>query len=51
MHGYVPRLLKKKERLDVEAIRTRLQYVGDKIAGEGVIGNVLVQSVVDSPPK
>jgi len=51
MHGYVPRLFKKEERLDIEAIRTRLQYVGDKIAGEGVIGNVLVQSVVDAPPK
>ena len=51
MHGYVPRLLRTKERLDLEAISTRLQYVGDRIAGDGVIGNVLVQSVVDSPPK
>lgn len=51
MHGYVPRLLRKEERLDIDVIRARLQYVGDQIAGEGVIGNVLVQSVVDAPPK
>ena len=49
LHGFMPRLLKAKERIDVLIVKQRLQYIGDKVAGRGLIRNVLVQSVIDQP--
>jgi len=49
LHSFMPRLLKEKERVDVLIVKQRLQYIGDKVAGKGLIKNVLVQSVLDQP--
>lgn len=48
LYAYIPRLLRRDGNLDVFAIKKRLQMVGDKVAGEKVINNVLVQSVTES---
>ena len=49
LHSFMPRLLKAKERVDVLIIKQRLQFISDKVAGKGLIRNVLVQSVIDQP--
>ncbi|MEE8351714.1 MAG: hypothetical protein V3R37_05935 [Rhodospirillales bacterium] len=49
LHSFMPRLLKAKERVDVLVVKQRLQYISDKVAGKGLIKNVLVQSVLDQP--
>jgi flagellar basal body-associated protein FliL len=48
LYSYIPRLLRNKERVDVYAIKRRLQLISDKVLGPGTISAVLVQSVVDS---
>lgn len=45
MHAYIPRLLRKAERLDVFAVKQRLQYVADKLMGKGIITDVLIESI------
>jgi flagellar basal body-associated protein FliL len=47
LHSFMPRLLKAEERVDVLIIKQRLQFISDKVAGKGLIRNVLVQSVID----
>lgn len=49
LHSFMPRLLKAEERIDVLIIKQRLQLLSDKVAGKGLIKNVLVQSVLDQP--
>ncbi len=49
LHSFMPRLLKAEERIDVLIIKQRLQLIGNKVAGKGLIKNVLVQSVIDQP--
>ena len=49
LHSFMPRLLKAKERVDVLIIKQRLKMVADKVAGKGLIQNVLVQSVLNQP--
>ena len=49
LYGFIPRHLRKEERLDIALIKDRLQMVGDKVAGSGVIKSVLVQAVLESP--
>lgn len=49
LHSFMPRLLKAKERIDVLIIKQRLKMVADKVAGKGLITNVLVQSILDQP--
>ncbi len=49
LYGFIPRHLRKKERLDVALIKDRLQLVGDKVAGPGVVKSVLVQAVLENP--
>lgn len=49
LHGFMPRLLRAEERIDVLIIKQRLQLIGDKVAGKGLISNVLVQSILDQP--
>ena len=49
LYGFIPRHLRKKERLDLALIKDRLQMVGDKVAGPGVIKSVLVQAVLENP--
>lgn len=47
LYAYIPRLLRRDGSLDVFAIKQRLQMIGDKVTGEKVINNVLVQSVTE----
>ena len=49
LHSFMPRLLKAKERIDVLIIKQRLQLISNKVAGKGLIKNVLVQSVIVQP--
>ena len=49
LHSFMPRLLKAEERIDVLIIKQRLQLISNKVAGKGLIKNVLVQSVIDQP--
>ncbi len=49
LYGFIPRHLRKEERLDVALIKDRLQLAGDKVAGPGVIKSVLVQAVLENP--
>lgn len=49
LHSFMPRLLKAKERVDVLIIKQRLKMVADKVAGKGLIQNVLVQSILEQP--
>lgn len=51
LHSFLPRLLKAEERLDILIIKQRLQLISDKVAGKGLIKNVLVQSVIDQPAR
>jgi flagellar basal body-associated protein FliL len=45
LHGYIPRLIRKTGRLDVQAIKARLMLLTEKVAEKGVITGVLIQSV------
>ena len=49
LHSFIPRVLKAEERIDVLIIKQRLQLISNKVAGKGLIKNVLVQSVIDQP--
>ena len=51
LYGFIPRHRRKEERLDVALIKDRLQMVGDKVAGPGVIKSVLVQAVLENPSR
>lgn len=51
LHSFLPRLLRAEERLDILIIKQRLQLISDKVAGKGLIKNVLVQSVIDQPAR
>ncbi len=45
LYVYLPRLIKKEEQLNVLLIKRRLQREADKVAGKGVVNNILVQSI------
>lgn len=49
LHGFMPRLLKERERIDVFVLKQRLKLIADRKFGKGLIQDVLVQSVVDTP--
>ncbi len=49
LYSFIPRLLKKEERLDVSILKQRIQMAADKITGQGVVKEVLIQSVIDRP--
>ncbi len=48
LHAFIPRLLRKQNRIDVVIIKQRLQMIADKVAGKGNIDNVLIQSITDT---
>ena len=48
MHAFIPRLLKKEERINVVIIKKRLQIISERVVGPNLISNILVQSVSDS---
>ena len=47
LHAFIPRLFHMKERLTVSILKQRMQMIGDKVAGPGIIDSVLVQSLTD----
>lgn len=49
LHAFMPRLLKDKERIDVFILKQRLKLMSDRNFGKGLVEDVLVQSVVDTP--
>ena len=49
LHGFMPRLLKDKERIDVFILKQRLKLIADRKFGEDLIEDVLVQYVIDTP--
>ena len=49
LHGFIPRLLKKEENLDILVVKKRLQMVADKTTAPGVVRDVLIQSVTETP--
>jgi len=51
MHSFMPRLLKAEERLDAEIIRQRLQLISDKVAGKGLIRNIVIGDIVEQPAR
>ncbi len=48
LHAFIPRLLRKHERIDVIIVKKRLQMIAAKVAGKDSISSVLVQSITDS---
>jgi len=48
LYTLVPQLLKKGTQIDVDVVKLRLQSVATKVAGEGVISRVLIQSITDT---
>ncbi len=51
LYGFIPRHLRKEKRVNVALIKERLQMVGDKVAGPGVIKNILVQALLEQPSR
>ena len=49
LHTFIPRMLKKIERIDVLIIKQRLKLISDRRIGQEIIQNILVQSVIDTP--
>ena len=47
LYGFLPRLIKTKGRLDVTILKQRMKLIVDRTVGEGVIKDVLVQSISD----
>ena len=48
LYSYIPRLLRKTDRVNVMVVKKRLQRVSDKVAGPGTVDGILVQSVTDT---
>ena len=51
LYGFLPRLLKEKGHINVPILRQRLQVIGERLTGNGIIKSVLVQSQIDKPVK
>lgn len=45
LHGFMPRLLKDKKKIDYTIIKQRLQLISNKVAGKGTISNIIAKSV------
>jgi hypothetical protein len=48
LYSFIPRLLENQERVNVFIIKKRLQMVSERVAGPGVVSDVLVQSILDT---
>ena len=51
LHGYLPRLLRKKKALDVAAIKNRLEVIGRRAFGKDMFDAILIQSAIERPVK
>ncbi len=49
LYAFIPRLLKDKERIDVATLKARLLLMTERKLGKGLLQDVLVQSVIDTP--
>jgi len=47
LHAYVPRLLRKNKDLDIGALKRRMQVIGERTIGKGLIDGVLIQSAMN----
>ncbi len=45
LYSFIPRSLKKQGNIELPIIKQRLKLVADKVAGEGRVDNVLIQSI------
>lgn len=48
LYAFIPRLLKREERLDVAILKRRLLITADNVLESGTVDDILVQSVVDT---
>ncbi|MEK7244569.1 MAG: hypothetical protein AAB223_00945 [Pseudomonadota bacterium] len=51
LHDFLPRLLRESDRIEIDLLKDRIQYVADKTYGKGLVRQVLIQSVHDSDGK
>ena len=51
LYGFLPRLLKEKGHINGPILKQRLQIIGERFTGNGIIKSVLVQSQIDKPVK
>jgi flagellar basal body-associated protein FliL len=49
MHAFLPRLIKQQERVDVIILKARLKKIVSRKLEKGLIDDILVQSVLDTP--
>ena len=49
LYAFMPRMLKTTKRIDVLILKQRLQVVGERLMGKGLIKDILVQSEIDNP--
>jgi len=47
LHGFMPRLLRKSDTIDVVVLKKRLKMIADRTLGKGKITNVLIQSITE----
>ncbi len=47
LHGFLPRLLKAKKKVDYVIIKQRLELIANKVLGKGVISNIIAKSIND----
>lgn len=50
LYAFIPRLIKKEGKIRAIVIKNRLEMIAGKVAGQGLITNVLVQSITDTSP-
>ena len=51
LYQHVPRYLRREPQIDIAVIKKRLKVVADRVLGEGVVKEVLVQGVMANPPR
>jgi len=49
LHAFMPRLIKQQERVDVIILKERLKLIASRKLEKGLIDDILVQSVLDTP--
>ncbi len=49
LYAFIPRLLKDQERIDIATLKARLMLMTERKLGKGLLEDILVQSVVDTP--
>ena len=51
LYGFLPRLLKEKGHINGPILKQRLQIIGERLTGNGIIKSILVQSQINKPVK